>query len=141
MYTMLVAYDGSEHAENAVRYALDMARRLGEARIVLVNAQPPAMSGEVSNLLTAEQVVEQHLAEGRELLAPARALVEQAGVACETEIAIGRPAEAIVEYARSSGCDAIVMGASSHGRVHSLVLGSVASRVAHMADVPVTVVK
>jgi len=34
-----------------------------------------------------------------------------------------------------------VMGASSHGRVRSLVLGSVASKVAHMAAVPVTVVK
>ena len=141
MYTMLVAYDGSEHAESAVRYALDMARRLGEARIVLVNVQPPAMSGEVSNLLTAEEVVAQHLAEGRELLAAARALVDQAGVACESEIAIGRPAEAIVEYAHKRECDAIVVGASSHGRVHSLVLGSVASKVAHMANVPVIVVK
>jgi nucleotide-binding universal stress UspA family protein len=141
VYTMLVAYDGSEHAESAVRYALDMARRLGQARIVLVNVQPPAMSGEVSNLLTAEEVVAQHLAEGRELLAAARALVDAAGVACESEIAIGRPAEAIVEYAQKCECDAIVVGASSHGRVHSLVLGSVASKVAHMAEVPVTVVK
>lgn len=141
VYTMLVAYDGSEHAENAVRYALDMAHRLGDAHIVLLNVQPPAMSGEVSNLLTAEEVLEQHLAAGREVLAPARAMVEQAGVRCDTEIAIGRPAEAIVEFAQKCGCDAIVMGASSHGRVHSLVLGSVASKVAHIAEVPVTVVK
>jgi nucleotide-binding universal stress UspA family protein len=138
---MLVAYDGSEHAQNAVRYSLDMARRLGDARIVLLNVQPPAMSGEVSNLLTAEQVLEQHLAAGRELLVPARKAVDEAGVPCETEIAIGRPAEAIVEYAQNCGCDAIVMGASSHGRVHSLVLGSVTAKVAHMAPVPVTVVK
>ena len=141
MYTMLVAYDGSEHAESAVRYALDMARRLGDARIVLVNVQPPPMSGEVSNLLSAEEVLEQHLAAGREVLAPARETVERAGVPCETEIVIGRPAEAIVEYAQQCGCDAIVMGASSHGRVHSLVLGSVTSKVAHAAKVPVTVVK
>jgi nucleotide-binding universal stress UspA family protein len=138
---MLVAYDGSEHAENAVRYALDMARRLGEARIVLVNVQPPAMSGEVSNLLTAEEVLEQHLAAGREVLEPARAMVDEAGVQYDTEIVIGRPAEALVEHAQKCGCDAIVMGASSHGRVRSLVLGSVAAKVAHMADVPVTVVK
>ena len=141
MYTMLVACDGSEHAESAVRYALDMARRLGDARIVLVNVQPPAMSGEVSNLVTAEEVLEQHMAAGREVLAPARRAVEEAGVPCETEILIGRPAEAIVEHAHAIGCDEIVMGASSHGRVHSLVLGSVTAKVAHMAAVPVTVVK
>ena len=141
MYTMLVAYDGSEHAQSAVRYALDMARRLGDAAIALVNVQPPPMSGEVSNLISAEDVLEQHLAAGLEVLAPAQEAVEEAGVACTTEIAIGRPAEAIVEYARKCGCDAIVMGASSHGRVRSLVLGSVASKVAHIAEVPVVVVK
>jgi len=138
---MLVAVDGSEHSENAVRHALDMARRLGEVRIVLVNVQPPAMSGEVSNLLTAEEVMDQHTEAGRAVLDSAKALIDQAGVDCDTEIAIGRPAESIVECAQRRGCDAIVMGASSHGRVRSLVLGSVASKVAHMAEVPVTVVK
>jgi len=141
VYTMLVAVDGSEHSENAVRHALDMARRLGEVRIVLVNVQPPAMSGEVSNLLTAEEVMDQHTEAGRAVLDSAKALIDQAGVDCDTEIAIGRPAESIVECAQRRGCDAIVMGASSHGRVRSLVLGSVASKVAHMAEVPVTVVK
>ncbi|MGH8636979.1 MAG: universal stress protein, partial [Burkholderiales bacterium] len=77
----------------------------------------------------------------REVLAPARAMVDEAAVRYDTEIAIGRPAEALVEYAQKCGCDAIVMGASSHGRVHSLVLGSVAAKVAHMAEVPVTVIK
>src|SRR5690606_16068580 len=123
VYTMLVAYDGSEHAQRAVRYALDMARRLGDAAITLVNVQPPPMSGEVSNLLSAEQVLAQHLATGREVLAPARAAVESEGVACASEIVIGRPAEAIVEHAKKCGADAIVVGASSHGRVRSLVLG------------------
>lgn len=141
VYTMLVAYDGSEHAESAVRHALDMTRRLGEARIVLVNVQPPAMSGEVSNLLTAEEVMEQHLDSGRNVLAAARALLEGSGVPFETDVAIGRPADAIVEYAQRCGADAIVMGASSHGPVRSLMLGSVVSKVAHSAPVPVTVVK
>ena len=141
VYTMLVAVDGSEHSENAVRHALDMARRVGDARILLVNVQPPAMSGEVSNLLSAEQVMDQHTEAGLLVLAPAKALVEQAKVAYDTEIVFGRPAESIVECAQRRGCDAIIMGASSHGPVRSLVLGSVAARVAHLAEVPVTVVK
>lgn len=138
---MLVAVDGSDHAENAVRHALDMARRIGDARILLVNVQPPAMSGEVSNLLTAEEVLDQHTAAGKAVLAAAEAVLADGGVTYETEVAIGRPAESLVETAQRRGCDAIVMGASSHGRVHSLVLGSVASKVAHIAEVPVTVVK
>jgi nucleotide-binding universal stress UspA family protein len=108
---------------------------------VLVNVQPPAMSGEVSNLLTAEEVMEQHLEAGRKVLAGARELLERAGVPFEADVAIGRPADAIVEHAQRCGADAIVMGASSHGKVRSLVLGSVVSNVAHSAPVPVTVVK
>ncbi len=138
---MLVAVDGSEHSENAVRHALDMARRIGDVHIVLVNVQPPAMSGEVSNLLTAEEVMEQHTEAGRQVLANAEDLVRKAGIAFDTEIAFGRPAESIVECAQRRGCDAIIMGASSHGPVRSLVLGSVAAKVAHMAEMPVTVVK
>lgn len=141
VYTMLVAVDGSEHAENAVRHALDMARRIQGARILLVNVQPPAMSGEVSNLLTAEEVLEQHTSAGTAVLTAAEAILANAGVDYQTEIVIGRPAESLVEAAQRFGCDAIVLGASSHGRVHSLVLGSVASKVAHIAEVPVTVVK
>jgi nucleotide-binding universal stress UspA family protein len=138
---MLVAVDGSEHSENAVRHALDMARRIDNAHIVLVNVQPPAMSGEVSNLLTAEEVMDQHTEAGLLVLAPAEALLREAQLAYDTEVAIGRPAETIVECAQRRGCDAIIMGASSHGPVSSLVLGSVAAKVAYMAEVPVTVVK
>ena len=138
---MLVAVDGSEHSENAVRHALDMARRMGDARIVLVNVQPPAMSGEVSNLLTAEEVMDQHTEAGSLILSAAKGLVQEAGVAYDTEIVFGRPAESIVDCAQRRGCDAIIMGASSHGPVRSLVLGSVAAKVAHIAEMPVTVVK
>ncbi len=138
---MLVAIDGSEHSENAVRHAIDMARRIEDARILLLNVQPPAMSGEVSNLLTAEEVMEQHTAAGELVLAAARSLLDASGVAYDAEIAIGRPADSIVDSAERHACDVIVLGASSHGRVRRLVLGSVAAKVAHIAEVPVTVVK
>lgn len=138
---MLVAVDGSEHAESAVRYAIDMARRIADARVVLANVQPPVMSGEVSHLLTAEDVMAQHTEAGHRVLEKAKALLAAAQVPFDAEIVIGTPAEGIVECAERHGCDAIVVGASSHGRVHSLVLGSVAAKIARNADLPVTVVK
>ena len=141
MYTMLVAVDGFEHSEGAVRHAIDMARRIGDARVVLVNVQPPAMSGEVSALVSAEQVMAQHTEAGHRLLEKAKALLAAHQVPHEAEIVIGTPAEGIVECAARRGCDIIIVGASSHGRVHSLVLGSVAAKIARMADTPVTVVK
>ena len=141
MYTMLVAVDGFEHSEGAVRHAIDMARRIGDARVVLVNVQPPAMSGEVSAFVSAEAVMAQHTEAGHRVLEKAKALLAAAQVPYEAEIVIGTPAEGIVECASRRGCDVIIVGASSHGRVHSLVLGSVAAKIARMADIPVTVVK
>lgn len=141
MYFMCVATDGSEHAVNAVRHAIEMARRISDTRVLLVNVQPPAMSGEVSNLLSAEEVMAQHTERGEAALAGAKALLDAARVDYEAEIAIGTPAETIVECAAKRDCDLIVVGASSHGRVHTLVLGSVASKIIRSAECPVTVVK
>ena len=46
-----------------------------------------------------------------------------------------------VEEAMNSGCDQIIMG--SHGRtaLGGLLLGSVAMKVLHLTDIPVTLVK
>ena len=138
---MLVAVDTFEHSEGAVRHAIDMARRISDACVVLVNVQPPAMSGEVSALVSAEEVMAQHTEAGHRLLEKAKALLAAHQVPYEAEIVIGTPAEGIVECAARRGCDIIIVGASSHGRVHSLVLGSVAAKIARMADIPVTVAK
>ena len=138
---MLVGVDSFEHSEGAVRHAIDMARRIGDARILLVNVQPPVMSGEVSALLSAEEVIAQHSETGHRVLAQAKALLTAAQVPFETEIVFGSPAEGIVECAARRACDIIIVGASSHGRVHLLVLGSVAAKIARSADVPVTIAK
>jgi nucleotide-binding universal stress UspA family protein len=47
----------------------------------------------------------------------------------------------IAEVGRQENCDAIVMGTRGMGAVSGLVLGSVATKVIHLADVPVTLVK
>ena len=56
-------------------------------------------------------------------------------------LVIGDPATAIVKLARRLNCDLIVMGTRGMGKVAGLVLGSVATKVVHLADAPVTLVK
>jgi nucleotide-binding universal stress UspA family protein len=51
------------------------------------------------------------------------------------------PAEAIVAYAKETGCDLIVMGTQGRGVVDRLGIGSVAARVVHTAPCPVLTVK
>ncbi len=49
----------------------------------------------------------------------------------------GDPATLIVEYARESAADLIMMPTSGHGRFRRLLLGSVTAKVLHDTDVPV----
>ena len=61
------------------------------------------------------------------------------GVECKTLHVTNFPTEAIVETAKASGCDLIVMG--SHGRrgIARLLLGSQATKVVTLSSVPVLV--
>jgi nucleotide-binding universal stress UspA family protein len=70
-----------------------------------------------------------------------RAMVEQIGISAELlHVPNAYPAAAIIETAKSRGCDLIVM--ASHGRrgLRKLLLGSQTSQVLADGSVPVLVV-
>jgi len=52
-----------------------------------------------------------------------------------------RPAELIAKVAGAGGVEGIVMGTRGMGPIKSLVLGSVATKVIHLVEFPVTLVK
>ncbi len=53
----------------------------------------------------------------------------------------GQVAKAIAEVAREEGVNQIVMGTRGLGGIQGLLLGSVATQVIHLAEVPVTLIK
>lgn len=139
MSRILVAVDGSTHSDNAVRFAIDLARR-GRFDIHLVTVQP-TLPGGVRTFVPKEMIDNFYNDEGRKALASARALLDAAGLAYKTHIAIGPVARAIVEYADRIGCEQIVMGSRGHGATAGLLLGSAATGVIAGSQQPVTVVK
>jgi len=74
-------------------------------------------------------------------LQPARAKLDAAGLKYQCHILVGEPAEKIVQYARENGCEQIFMGTHGRGAVSKVLLGSVASKVVALSDVPVVLVK
>jgi len=140
MYRILVAVDGSERANRAAQFGVDLAKQVGDAAIVLVNVQDPVEESQTHGL--ARDAIRQH----REKLAvdagaAARAMVERAGIGCTFEWRFGDPAHVLVDEARDKQCDLIVMGTQGVGAIKSLMLGSVAQKALHLASVPITFVK
>jgi nucleotide-binding universal stress UspA family protein len=78
---------------------------------------------------------------GANLLEIPTRTVEAADVRVERTVLLGDPAEIIGSYADDQHCDMVVMGTRGLGPVGGLFLGSVTTKVIHVVNVPVTLVK
>jgi nucleotide-binding universal stress UspA family protein len=78
---------------------------------------------------------------GRSILTDACKLLDDAGRNYRPHVLIGEPALKIDRVARSERVDAIIMGTRGMGALGNLALGSTATKVVHLAEVPVTLVK
>jgi nucleotide-binding universal stress UspA family protein len=66
---------------------------------------------------------------------------EAANIRFETVVRTGPTAETIAQVSRETGIDHIVMGTRGLGRIQGILLGSVAMKVIHLAEVPITLIK
>lgn len=139
---ILLPVDGSDCALRAVDHLIAHSawfREVPEIHVLHVHAPIPI--GRVQAHIGKETLQAYYLEESQEHLSPAQARLDAAGRFHTTHIHVGQPAEVIAKIAGELKCDLIVMG--SHGRsgVAGLVMGSVASRVLHLASCPVLLVK
>jgi nucleotide-binding universal stress UspA family protein len=138
---ILVPVDGSDSSLAAVRFVMTkLATADSSLELHLLNVQPP-LSSAAAGFIDSGVLRDFHQEEGAKDLAAARKLLDEAGVACTSNVAVGDPADSITSYASQQKCDAIVMGTRGLGRVAGLLLGSVATKVLHLTKVPVVLVK
>lgn len=141
MLKFLIPFDGSEQAQRAVAHVIRIARLGGEPQVLVLNVREPADSWQVRSFLNQEEIAQMQESEGEADLRRARELLDEAGVAYRALVAAGPIAQTIAEVADREACDHIVMGTHGLGGIAGLFLGSVASKVIHLAHIPVTVVK
>lgn len=141
MNRILVPVDGSGSAMRALRFALDLAKRCGAAEVELLYVQPKVDSGLVRARLSGQAIETALKSMGEETLEPYRALLRETGIGCRPHVAIGHFGQTIGRHALDSACTEIVMGSRGMGPIGSLVLGSVATQVVHLTQLPVTLVK
>ncbi|MDD2545866.1 MAG: universal stress protein [Burkholderiaceae bacterium] len=141
MLKILIATDGSGLALDAVHHALRLVSAGLRAQFVLAHVQEPASLYELVVSRDPDLIAAAAIEAGEHLMAPARALLEAAGLACETEVGLGDPAHVLVDIIEDHGCDLVLVGARGQGALRSALLGSVSQELVHASPVPVTIVQ
>ncbi|MEK1889131.1 MAG: universal stress protein [Phyllobacterium sp.] len=151
MYShILISTDGSELAKKGVDHGLSLAKRLGAKATIITVTEPFPIYATAGTMGVWPPIdpKEYELYEATQTEAAAKVLAaiedsaEKLGVPVETvHVLEKRPAEAIIDTAKTRGCDLIVM--ASHGRrgLGRLLLGSQTSEVVAYGQVPVLVVR
>jgi nucleotide-binding universal stress UspA family protein len=112
-----------------------------DLQVHLVNVQPPGDDWMVRRMLKAEELEKMEKEWGESAVAPARTILESACLTATEHIVQGEIAETIARLARELDCDQIIMGTRGRSALGGFLLGSVATKVLHLADRPVTLVK
>lgn len=143
MLKILVPVDGSKHSGRTIDHVLRDMQWLKETpEIHLLNVQHHMPYGQrVSSVIGHDKVAEYHREEGMAALKPEMAKLDSAGVKYHYHIGVGDPAEVIVQYARDKACDEILMGTHGLTAMGSVIMGSVATKVVALTNVPVVLVK
>jgi nucleotide-binding universal stress UspA family protein len=146
MKRILIAFDGSDHAERALSIALDLAQKYSAETQLLTVVPPLVIPPMYLMLVTTRQLIDEVTKQieyvFRKVLETAEERVrqEKPKLKMSAKIEYGRPEEKIVETAKEGHFDLIVMGSRGLSRME-YALGSVSSGVADNATCPVLIVK
>ena len=146
MYTnILIPTDGSELSKQSNSKAIQLAKTLkAKTTVLLVSPTFRQLMDEgfagVAMAVSKrewEKAVEER---AREVLGAVAAEAKAAGVACvTTHVYRDMPHAAIIDTAKKSACDLIVMGSHGYGGFKQWVLGSETTRVLSQSKIPVLV--
>ncbi|CAC5400811.1 unnamed protein product [Mytilus coruscus] len=144
--TIVVAMDGSDHAENAFNWYVKNGFRSSDRLVIVycaeynrINSQPVTLMSVdpklVTNLVAKE---EEHV---KEIAEKFNALVKRHKINGKVVRVNGDAGPGIVDVANKENAKYIVVGSRGLGKIRRTFLGSVSDYVLHHALVPVIVCK
>jgi nucleotide-binding universal stress UspA family protein len=139
-HNILVAVDGSEHADRALTEAIDLARA-SNARLTIITGVGEPRTGTTIALASGAAA-----ALGPALLDEADRILRAAAARVPDDISVTtilteQPIrQAILKRVKEGHHDVVVMGSRGRGTVRSALLGSVSHHILHHSPVPVLIV-
>jgi nucleotide-binding universal stress UspA family protein len=137
----LVPIDFSSYAEQALDYAIALAKQL-QAHVTLLHViQPPLIAGADMGVWPSPTFLEELEAAVTSDMEGYLARVTAAGLEGEIVVVHGVPFQEILHAAKERHVDLIIMG--THGRtgLTHVLLGSVAEKVVRLATCPVLIAR
>jgi nucleotide-binding universal stress UspA family protein len=139
--TVAVGTDGSDRAETAVAFAIEMAKRY-EARLVAISSYHPVSETRLrKEQEDAPQEIQWSLnpmEDVEAILASVESRALEAGLEVTTVAGQGDPADVLVKHAEEQDADVLIVGNKG---IKRRVLGSVPNTITHKAQCTVIVVK
>jgi nucleotide-binding universal stress UspA family protein len=136
---ILIAYDGSPGADQALAEAISTAKEDGaELHLIAVEEGLPRYAATADEM---DAVKEQKDTYYERLCARAEAEGARAGIRITPHVLPGHPATVIAGLARQLGCDLIITGFHGHSALHDRIFGSTCRGIISHSDCSVMVVK
>ena len=140
---ILLAVDGSKYSLDAVKWLIEHAEWYGESpfvELLHVNLPLPKLR-RMGAVVSRRQIGRYYREEGDAALAEAKRLLERARIRYRPTLLVGDPAQTIVKHAKTARCNLIFLGTHGRTAAANLLLGSVATKVLHIASMPVVLVR
>lgn len=132
---VVVGYDGSDGAKEALRVALELGRTYGETVTIAFAYAVSPVGGEVRDYAAAlRELANARVAEALKLAADDKAQ-DVDGVVVEQD-----PARGLVQLAAERDARTIVVGTRGESPFMGALLGSTAHKLLHLSELPVLVV-
>lgn len=144
MKKLLIAIDGSDHSIKALDYVIERKKNGDKIEALILNVQPAISSSGspvTRSIITRSMIKEYQMEENERILGAPEVRARKNYLRADTYMEIGDPAARIVAFARKAKCQEIVMGCRGLGKIKSVLLGSVASKVVQTSPFPVVIVK
>lgn len=141
---ILVPFDGSASAARALDHAIAEVRSEAGADLQLLNVQEAIGAWETlfrGTLPDLRAIQAERERAGQAILEAAEHKLRDAGISWASHVRIGEPAQVIAKHAAEYHCTALVMGTRGMGLAAGMLVGSVTTKVVHLVEIPVTLVK
>ncbi len=141
MKQILVPTDFSAHAENALKVAIQIAKKNNSTIHLLHLLEIPHQTNDAINSATGIPEVMLHIKNANDSLAKIKETFKDENIEINEFVRFERPHEGILSYSNKNAIDLIVMGSHGISGIEEILIGSNTEKVVRLSNAPVLVIK